>query len=43
MPISAEGSLLSATLGIWAPQIIKSFGLSNLEVGFFNAIRRPLP
>jgi ACS family tartrate transporter-like MFS transporter len=26
------------TLGIWAPQIIKSFGLSNLEVGFFNAI-----
>jgi ACS family tartrate transporter-like MFS transporter len=26
------------TLGIWAPQIIKSFGFSNLEVGFFNAI-----
>jgi MFS transporter, ACS family, tartrate transporter len=26
------------TLGIWAPQIIKGFGLSNLEVGFFNAI-----
>jgi MFS transporter, ACS family, tartrate transporter len=26
------------TLGIWAPQIIKSFGLSNLQVGFFNAI-----
>lgn len=26
------------TLGIWAPQIIKSFGLSNLEVGFMNAV-----
>jgi ACS family tartrate transporter-like MFS transporter len=26
------------TLGIWAPQIIKSFGLSNMQVGFFNAI-----
>jgi len=38
MPISAEGSLLSATLGIWAPQIIKRFGLSNLEVGSFNVI-----
>ena len=26
------------TLGIWAPQIIKSFGLSNMAVGFLNAI-----
>ena len=26
------------TLGIWAPQIIKSFGLTSLEVGFLNAI-----
>lgn len=26
------------TLGIWAPQIIKSFGLSNVSVGFVNAI-----
>jgi MFS transporter, ACS family, tartrate transporter len=26
------------TLGIWAPQIIKSFGLTNLQVGFLNAI-----
>jgi ACS family tartrate transporter-like MFS transporter len=26
------------TLGVWAPQIIKSFGLSNLEVGFLNAV-----
>jgi MFS transporter, ACS family, tartrate transporter len=26
------------TLGIWAPQIIKGFGLTNLEVGFLNAI-----
>ncbi|MEW6768357.1 MAG: MFS transporter [Pseudomonadota bacterium] len=26
------------TLGIWAPQIIKGFGLSNLEVGFLNAV-----
>jgi MFS transporter, ACS family, tartrate transporter len=26
------------TLGIWAPQIIKGFGLTNMEVGFLNAI-----
>jgi ACS family tartrate transporter-like MFS transporter len=26
------------TLGVWAPQFIKGFGLSNLEVGFLNAI-----
>jgi ACS family tartrate transporter-like MFS transporter len=26
------------TLGIWAPQIIKSFGLSSLQVGLVNAI-----
>jgi ACS family tartrate transporter-like MFS transporter len=26
------------TLGIWAPQIIKGFGLSNMQVGFLNAI-----
>src|SRR5215831_11755940 len=26
------------TLGIWAPQIIKSFGLTNMQVGFLNAI-----
>ena len=26
------------TLGIWAPQIIKGFGLGTLEVGFLNAI-----
>ncbi|MGV1988626.1 MFS transporter [Agrobacterium sp. 22-221-1] len=26
------------TLGIWAPQIIKQFGLSSLQVGFINAI-----
>jgi MFS transporter, ACS family, tartrate transporter len=26
------------TLGIWAPQIIKGFGLTNLQVGFLNAI-----
>jgi MFS transporter, ACS family, tartrate transporter len=26
------------TLGIWAPQIIKSFGLSNMQVGVLNAI-----
>ena len=29
------------TLGIWAPQIIKEFGLSTLQVGFLNAIPRP--
>ncbi|MCJ2075374.1 MFS transporter [Methylobacterium sp. E-016] len=26
------------TLGIWAPQIIRSFGLSTLAVGFLNAV-----
>jgi MFS transporter, ACS family, tartrate transporter len=26
------------TLSIWAPQIIKGFGLTNMQVGFFNAI-----
>ncbi|MBY0381638.1 MAG: MFS transporter [Xanthobacteraceae bacterium] len=26
------------TLGIWAPQIIKSFGLTSLQVGFVNAL-----
>jgi ACS family tartrate transporter-like MFS transporter len=26
------------TLGIWAPQIIKGFGLSTMEVGLFNAV-----
>ncbi len=26
------------TLGIWAPQIIKQFGLSSLQVGFLNAL-----
>jgi ACS family tartrate transporter-like MFS transporter len=26
------------TLGVWAPQIIKQFGLSSLEVGFLNAL-----
>jgi ACS family tartrate transporter-like MFS transporter len=26
------------TLGIWAPQIIKQFGLSSLQVGFINSV-----
>jgi ACS family tartrate transporter-like MFS transporter len=26
------------TLGIWAPQIIKEFGLASLQVGFLNAL-----
>src|SRR5262249_35533888 len=26
------------TLGIWAPQIIKQFGLSTLQIGFLNAL-----
>jgi ACS family tartrate transporter-like MFS transporter len=26
------------TLGVWAPQIIRQFGLSSLDVGFLNAI-----
>lgn len=26
------------TLGVWAPQIIKAFGLSSLQVGFLNAV-----
>lgn len=26
------------TLGVWAPQMIKSFGLTTMEVGFLNAV-----
>jgi MFS transporter, ACS family, tartrate transporter len=26
------------TLGIWAPQIIKQFGLSSMQIGFLNAL-----
>ncbi|HEX7925728.1 MAG TPA: MFS transporter, partial [Bradyrhizobium sp.] len=26
------------TLGVWAPQIIKAFGLSSIQVGFLNAV-----
>ncbi|NHN86909.1 MFS transporter [Acetobacter musti] len=26
------------TLGVWAPQIIKSFGVTNIQVGFLNAV-----
>jgi ACS family tartrate transporter-like MFS transporter len=26
------------TLGVWAPQIIKEFGLTSLQVGFLNAL-----
>ena len=26
------------TLGLWAPQIIKSFGMSNMQTGWLNAI-----
>ncbi|HMN70765.1 MAG TPA: MFS transporter [Rhodoblastus sp.] len=26
------------TLGVWAPQLIKSFGMSNMAVGFLNAV-----
>ena len=26
------------TLGVWAPQIIKGFGMSNMAVGFLNAV-----
>lgn len=26
------------TLGVWAPQIIRRFGLSPVEIGFFNAV-----
>lgn len=26
------------TLGVWAPQIIKSFGLTNMQVGLLNAV-----
>jgi MFS transporter, ACS family, tartrate transporter len=26
------------TLGVWAPQIIRQFGLSSLQVGFLNAV-----
>jgi sugar phosphate permease len=29
---------LRRRLGVWAPQIIKNFGLSNMEVGLLNAV-----
>jgi ACS family tartrate transporter-like MFS transporter len=28
----------SSALALWQPQVIKSFGLSNLETGFLNAV-----
>jgi MFS family permease len=36
--VYAGSSGASACLSIWQPQIIKSFGLTNLETGFLNAL-----
>jgi ACS family tartrate transporter-like MFS transporter len=36
--VYAGSSGASACLSIWQPQIIKSFGLTNIETGFVNAL-----
>src|SRR4051812_20717270 len=36
--IYASSSATSNTLSLWMPQILKSFGLSNLETGLLNMI-----
>jgi|tagenome__1003787_1003787.scaffolds.fasta_scaffold20965801_2 ACS family tartrate transporter-like MFS transporter len=36
--VYAGSSGASACLSIWQPQIIKSFGLTNMETGFLNAL-----
>jgi ACS family tartrate transporter-like MFS transporter len=36
--IYAGGATASSGLGLWQPQFIKSFGLSNAEVGWVNAL-----
>ncbi len=36
--IYAGGATASSGLGLWQPQFLKSFGLSNAEVGWVNAL-----
>ncbi|MBI6561430.1 MFS transporter [Pseudomonas syringae] len=36
--IYSGASAAGSTMSVWAPQLLKSFGLSNLEIGFVNAI-----
>jgi len=36
--VYAGGATASSGLGLWQPQFIKSFGLSNAEVGWVNAL-----
>jgi ACS family tartrate transporter-like MFS transporter len=36
--IYAGGATASSGLGLWQPQFIKSFGLTNIEVGWVNAL-----
>jgi sugar phosphate permease len=36
--IYAGSSATSNALSLWQPQIVKSFGMSNMETGFLNAI-----
>lgn len=36
--IYSGASAAGSTMSVWAPQLLKSFGLSNLEVGLTNAI-----
>jgi nitrate/nitrite transporter NarK len=36
--VYAGGATASSGLGLWQPQFIKSFGLSNQEVGWVNAL-----
>ena len=36
--IYSGASTAGSTMSVWAPQLIKSFGLSNLEIGLVNAI-----
>lgn len=36
--IYSGASAAGSTMSVWAPQLIKSFGLSNLEIGLVNAI-----
>jgi ACS family tartrate transporter-like MFS transporter len=36
--IYSGASAAGSTMSVWAPQLLKTFGLSNLEIGFVNAI-----
>ncbi|WP_296180365.1 MFS transporter [Pseudomonas sp. UBA1879] len=36
--IYSGASAAGSTMSVWAPQLLKTFGLSNLEIGFTNAI-----